>query len=189
MDLEEDEPKEKHNKDLIREMRIIVDSIKDHLIPRVSSKETSKEMYDALSRIYEGRNINRKTNLRSQLKSTNMSQGESIQYYFTRVSQFKEQLEDIGDSFDEYELVMTALNGITRPLDSFIQMMCARKEGMKFDIVWEDCIQEETRVANREALLKEDDQALATHTKRRRSHTKESQPPRRIQRTERNSSK
>ena len=41
---------------------------------------------------------------------------------------------------------------------------------MKFDIVWEDCIQEEARVANREALLKEDDQALATHTKRGISH-------------------
>ena len=67
--------------------------------------------------------------------------------------------------------------------------MCARKESMKFDVVWEDCIQEETRVANREALLKEDDQALATHTKRRRGplnfkrrNFRESQPPRRIQR-------
>ena len=29
---------------------------------------------------------------------------------------------------------------------------------MKFYIVWEDCIQEEARVGNREALLKEDDQ-------------------------------
>ena len=36
---------------------------------------------------------------------------------------------------------------------------------MKFDIVWEDCIQEEARVDNREALLREDDQALAAHTK------------------------
>ena len=61
---------------------------------------------------------------------------------------------------------------------------------MKFDIVWEDCIEEEARVANREALLKEDDQVLATYTKRRRSqpkfkkrNKKESQPPKRIQRT------
>ena len=60
---------------------------------------------------------------------------------------------------------------------------------MKFDVVWEDCIQEETRVANREALLKEDDQALATHTKKirgqskfKRINFKDSQPPRRIQR-------
>ena len=40
----EDEAKEKHKMDPIREMRIIVNSIKDHLIPQVSSKETSKEM-------------------------------------------------------------------------------------------------------------------------------------------------
>ena len=60
---------------------------------------------------------------------------------------------------------MTSLNGLTRPWESFIQMMCARKESMKFDIVWEYYIQEETRVANKEALLKVDDQALATHTK------------------------
>ena len=147
-------------------------------------------MYDALSKMYEGRNINRKMNSRSQLKSTRMCQGQSIQDYFTRVSQIKEQLEAIGDKIDEDEMVITAFNGLTRPWESFIQMMCARKESMKFDIVWEDCIQEETRVANREALLKEDDKSLATHTKRiinqpnfNKGNHKESQPPRRIQRT------
>ena len=103
----------------------------------------------------------------------------------------KEQLEAIGDNLDEDEMVMTALNGLTRPWESFIQMMCARKESMKFDIVWEDYIQEETRVANREALLKEYDQALATHTKRgiicqynfKKEIHKESQPPKKFQRT------
>ena len=92
-------------------------------------------MYDALARMYEGRNINRKMNLRAHLKSTKMSHGESIQDYFTRVSQFKEQLEPIGDKLDEDELVMTALNGLIRPWESFIQMMCARKERMKFDVI------------------------------------------------------
>ena len=62
----------------MREMRIIVDSIKYHSIPQVSSKETLKEMYDFISRMYEGRNININMNLRSELKSTKMSQGESI---------------------------------------------------------------------------------------------------------------
>ena len=60
-------------------MRIIVNSIKDHLIPQVSSKKTPKKMYEA-------RNINRKMNLRAQLKGTKMRKGESIQDYFTRVS-------------------------------------------------------------------------------------------------------
>ena len=95
----------------------------------------------------------------------------------------------IGDTLDEDELVMTALNGLTKPWESYIQMMCARKKSMKFDIVWENCIQGKARVANKEALLKEDDQALATHTKRRsqpnfkKGNHKEHQPPKRFQRS------
>ena len=106
--------------------------------------------------------------MRAQLKGTKMSKGESVQDYFTRVSYFREQLSAIENTLDEDELVMTDINGLTRPWDSFIQTICARKESMKFDIVWEDCIQEEARVANGEALLGEDDQALATHTKGRK---------------------
>jgi hypothetical protein len=136
------------------------------MIPYVSSKKTLKEMFDALTRLYEGKNINRKMNLRTQLKNTRMQKGESIQEYFSRISQFKEQLEAIGDTIDEDELVMTALNGLTRPWDAFIQTICARTKKLLFDGLWEECIQEETRVANREALLaRDDDQALATHTK------------------------
>ena len=56
----EDEATEKYEQDLIKAMRIIVDSIKDHLIPQVSSKKTPKKMYDAISRMYEGKNINRR---------------------------------------------------------------------------------------------------------------------------------
>jgi hypothetical protein len=64
---------------------------------------------------------------------------------------------------------MTALNSLTIPWDEFIQMICARMKKLKFHILWEECIQEETRVANCEALLaRDDDQALATHTKRGR---------------------
>jgi hypothetical protein len=43
---------------------------------------------------------------------------------------------------------MTALIGLTRPWDAFIQTICARTEKLKFDSLWEECIQEETRVAN-----------------------------------------
>jgi hypothetical protein len=105
-------------------------------------------------------------NLRTQLKSTRMQKGETIQDYFSRISQFKEQREAIGDTLDEDKLIMTTLNGITRPWDEFIQTICAIKEKLNFDNLWEECVQEEARVANREALLsRDDDKSLATHTK------------------------
>jgi hypothetical protein len=142
-------------------------------------------MFDALTRLYEGKNINQKMNLRTQLKNTRMQKGETIQEYFSRILESKEQLEAIGDTIDEDEFIMTTLNGLTRPWDAFIQMICARMEKLKFDSLWEECIQEETSVANREALLaRDDDQALATHTKRGRNKPyfqkethKEPQPP------------
>jgi hypothetical protein len=118
--------KTKHQKDTIRAKRIITDSIKDHLIPYVSSKKTPKEMFDALNRLYEGKNINQKMNLRTHPKNIRIQKGESIQEYFSGISQFKEQLEVIGDTIDEDELIMTTLNGLTRPWDSFIQTICVR---------------------------------------------------------------
>ena len=96
---------------MIRAKRIIKYSIKDHLIPQVSFKETPKDQ----TRMYEGRNINHNINLRAQIKSTKMRKSESMQEYFTRVSQFKEQLEAIEYKINEYELVMTTLNGLTLP--------------------------------------------------------------------------
>ena len=65
---EGDEAKALHKKKVVMGKRIIVDSIKDHLIPQVSSLKTPKEMLDALTELFEGKNINQKMTLRNQLK-------------------------------------------------------------------------------------------------------------------------
>jgi hypothetical protein len=125
---------------MVRAKRIIGDTIKDHLIPQVSSRNTQKEMVDALTKMFEGKNINQKINLGTQLKNTNIQKGETLHDYFSRVSQFKEQLEAIRDNLDEAKLIMKALNGLTIPWDAFIQTMCERKEKLHFDSLWEECV-------------------------------------------------
>ena len=115
-----DEAKAKHKKDMVKAKRIIADSIKDHLIPHVSSLPTPKQMIDALSRLFEGKNINRKMTLRTQLKNVKMQSSETIQSYFTRMSQIREQLEAIGDTIEEAKLMMTTLNGLPGSWESFI---------------------------------------------------------------------
>ena len=42
---EGDEAKDLHKKNLVKAKKIIADSIKDHLIPQVSSLKTPKEMF------------------------------------------------------------------------------------------------------------------------------------------------
>ena len=67
--LEGDQAKALHKKNLVMAKRIIADSIKDHLIPQVSSIKTPKAMFDALTKLFEGKNINRKMTLRNQLEN------------------------------------------------------------------------------------------------------------------------
>ena len=69
---EGDEAKVLHKKNLVKAKKIIVDSIKDHLIPQVSSLKTPKEIFDSLTKIFEGKNINQKMTLRNQLKNVKM---------------------------------------------------------------------------------------------------------------------
>ena len=52
--------KSTHKKNLIKNKIIIADSIKDHLIPHVSFFKTPKEVFDALTKMFEGNNINQK---------------------------------------------------------------------------------------------------------------------------------
>ena len=63
---------------------IIVDSIKYHFIPQVSSNNTPKEMFDALTILFEGKNINKRMTLRNQLKGVKMENVETMQSYFSR---------------------------------------------------------------------------------------------------------
>ena len=56
--LEEYEAKALHKKRLVMEKKIIADSIKNHLIPQVSSLKTHKAMFDALTKLFEVKKIN-----------------------------------------------------------------------------------------------------------------------------------
>ena len=122
-------------------------------------------MFDALSSLFEGRNINKKMTLRNHLKSVKAQKSETMQSYFSRVAQIKDQLEAIGDAVEEAEIVMTTLNGLPRDWEAFIQGICSRRL-TKFRKLWEECVQEEERILAREVKLNEnEDQALIAHAK------------------------
>ena len=57
-------------------------------------------MFDALTKLFEGKNINRKMNLRNQLKNVKIQNAETIQSCFTRVSQIKEKLEAVDEEVE-----------------------------------------------------------------------------------------
>ena len=81
--LEGDEEKALNKNKMVMTKGIIAYSIKDHLIPWVSSLKTPKAMFDALTKLFEGKNINRKMTLRNQLKNVKIQNVQTILSYFT----------------------------------------------------------------------------------------------------------
>ena len=116
-----------HKKNLVKAKKIIIDSIMDQLVPQVSSLKTPN-MFDYLTKLFEGKNINQNMTLRNQLKNVKILNAETIQSYFTRVSQIKEQLEVVKKKVKNAEVVITTLNGLPGSWDSFIRRMCARRK-------------------------------------------------------------
>ena len=64
------------NRKDIKAMRIILDAVKDHLIPHISVKDHAHEMWSALIGLFQSTNENRKMVLREKLKNIKMVKGE-----------------------------------------------------------------------------------------------------------------
>jgi len=61
--------------------RILIDLIKDHLIPHVVELKTTKELYDAFVGLYESNNTSKKLRLRHQLCSVIMTRSYFVVSY------------------------------------------------------------------------------------------------------------
>jgi hypothetical protein len=111
----------------------------------------------------------RKLTLRHQLRNVMMNKSETVSNYFMRILQIKDQLAAIGDSVDDAELVTTTLNGFPSSWDPFVQGICARSKFPKFDKLWTDCTQEESRLISKSQKTNdEENQALVAHVKKRK---------------------
>ena len=89
---------------------IIVDSIKDHLIPYISHLDSSKKMYDALTNLFSVKNIGQVMSLKNELHDMKMNDDENITSYFVKISQLRDQLQAIEEIISEKDLINIILN-------------------------------------------------------------------------------
>lgn len=58
-----------YKKKMAKTKQVILDSLKNHLIPRLAKKFTGKEMFYALATLYQHENINQKMLLRNKIRA------------------------------------------------------------------------------------------------------------------------
>jgi hypothetical protein len=164
---------EKFKDNDINSMSIIVDSIKDHLIPYISHLDLSKKMYDALTNLFSVRNIGQVMSLKNELCDMKMNDDENITSYFVRISQLRDQLQAIEEIISENELVNIVLNGLPKTWNAFAASMNTRKEYPTLEELWTCCAQEESRISAKEKPQKKyDHQAFTARFKNFRNKRK-----------------
>jgi hypothetical protein len=131
-----------YTKKRIKAKRIILDDIKDHLIPHVTGKVNAYEMWEYLTKLYQRTNENRKMVLREKLKSIKMTKAENVVTYLTMLTQVKDELGAVGEAIADNELVRTALNGVSKQWVVFVEGIVARENLPKWKRLWDDFVQE-----------------------------------------------
>jgi hypothetical protein len=134
-----------YTKKSIKAKRIILDAIKDHLIPHVIGKTNAYDMLESLTKLYQSTNENWKMVLREKLKSIKMTKAENVVTYLTRLTHTRHELGAVGEPIAGSELVRTTLNGVTKQWVVFVEGIVTRENLPKWECVRDDFVQEETR--------------------------------------------
>ena len=100
-------------------------------------------MWKALESLYQSKNENRRMVLQERMCNTKMTKGEGVVPYPTRLIQIRNELVDIGSKTDDEELVRIALNGFSKPWDTFVKGVVAREKLPDCQRLWDDFVQEE----------------------------------------------
>jgi len=133
------------NKLDIKAKRIILDAVKDHVIPHISEKARAYEMWASLIQMYQSSNENRKMVLKDKIKNIRMGKGESVTSYLTQIKQVRDELAAVGEKMEDADIVRTALNGVSKGWLMFVQAIVGRERLPDWDRLWDDFVQEETR--------------------------------------------
>ena len=114
-----------HKKD-VKARRMILDAVKDHIIPHIGQLARAYMMWDNLTKTYQSSNENRKMVLREKLKSIQMAKHDTVTSYLTQFKQVRDELAAVGDSVPDTELVRTALFGVAPAWSIFVQAIVGR---------------------------------------------------------------
>jgi hypothetical protein len=86
-ELDDDAEKLQWRKNDAKDRKIIICSVRDHLIPHISNLKTTKHMYDALKKLFESNNTNIALVLRHQLQNLKMMKYNTISTFFIKISE------------------------------------------------------------------------------------------------------
>lgn len=126
----------KHMKGEIRVQRILIESIKDSLIPYVAKMETMKEIYEKLVEMFSISTSREVISLITKLYNINVFKDEGITSYLMMVSQIRDKLQELGEIMFDKGMTTVVLNALPNEWGNFVSSIYGNKEAIPFNELW-----------------------------------------------------
>jgi hypothetical protein len=150
---------------------IIFDSVKNSIIPAMTSLMNAKGCMDTLVNLYEKHSLSQKRTLKNKIKYLKMEKGELVASFCSRIAQIRDQLLVIGVTVDDDDLVQAIFYGLPSSWETFLSSVSGREIHPTFERLLHDFLQEESRTTTRSEPTKEEHLALASRFKGKKKGT------------------
>lgn len=140
--------------------------MKENIVLIITPLKTSKECYDTLVKLYETKATSQKRLLKSQLHSLKMENDESVNSFFTNISNLKDKLLAIGVSTNDDDLVQTIFDGLTSTWEQYLVVVNGRGVKPSIEKLQHDCLYEESIIKTKVGHVHEENISLVASMKK-----------------------
>lgn len=127
-------------------MTLMVEGIKDNLVPLIANINHAQEKYEALSKLFTIKNIGQMASLKNELRTPKMTK-EDAMASFVKIARIRDELLAIDEIVLDKELMITVLLGLPPTWGAFAAGLNSWKEAPTFEEVWTTCSEEQLRLS------------------------------------------
>ena len=141
----DNDQRKKYKAEQRKAKRLILDGVRDHVVSHLQGKDIAREMWKALSSLYEGSFEQRKMYLEQKFQRTLMEKGEGVNSYLQHLQDTRDQLTAVGSTLQFTTMVRIVLNGVSDEWQVFVQSILGRERVPSWEEMWAALQQEELR--------------------------------------------
>ena len=124
--------------------RILSEGVRDHIVSSLHGKETPCAMWKALIDLFQNNNDQRNLVLKDKLGKIK-KEGDMVPTYLVKFTQCRDEIESVGVTVADDELVSLALLGLPKSWHNYQDSVNGREKLPEWERLWSDLVQEDIR--------------------------------------------